>query len=157
MTSHIIKTWRPNEPGYRNHNVHTAYHIKSDVIWALGPKAKHEIMRGQWCRELKDVNLLELLKLFKKTFILARNVFHSRVVNCNVNQKWRNETSERNTFQEILSPENEKLTNEYHPWHEIYWALVCADNDRMTEMRCLEPQWNANKLQNFPRNMKLEV
>ena len=26
---------------------HTVYHIKGDVIWALGPKAKHEIMRGQ--------------------------------------------------------------------------------------------------------------
>ena len=24
---------------------HTVYHIKRDVIWALGPKAKHEIMR----------------------------------------------------------------------------------------------------------------
>ena len=32
---------------------HTAYHIKGDVIWALGPKAKHEIMRGQWGREQK--------------------------------------------------------------------------------------------------------
>ena len=26
---------------------HTVYHIRGDVIWALGPKAKHEIMRGQ--------------------------------------------------------------------------------------------------------------
>ena len=26
---------------------HIVYHIKGDVIWALGPKAKHEIMRGQ--------------------------------------------------------------------------------------------------------------
>ena len=51
---------------------HTVYHI------ALGPKAKHEIMRGQWGRELKHVDLSELLKLFKKTFIPARNVFHSR-------------------------------------------------------------------------------
>ena len=32
---------------------HTVYHIKGDVIWALGPKAKHEIMRGQWGKELK--------------------------------------------------------------------------------------------------------
>ena len=57
---------------------HTVYHMKGDVIWALGPKAKHEIMRGQWGRELKNVDLSELLKLFKKTFIPARNVFHSR-------------------------------------------------------------------------------
>ena len=57
---------------------HTMYHIKGDVIRALGPKAKDEIMRAQWGRELKDVDLSELLKLFKKTFIPARNVFHSR-------------------------------------------------------------------------------
>ena len=53
---------------------HTVYHI----IWALGPKAKHEILRGQWGKELKDIDLPELLKLCKKTFIPARNVFHSR-------------------------------------------------------------------------------
>ena len=57
---------------------HTTYHIKGDVIWALGPKAKHEIMRGQWGKELKDISLQELLKLFKKTFLPTRNVFHSR-------------------------------------------------------------------------------
>ena len=57
---------------------HTVYHINGDVIWALGPKAKHEIMRGQWGRELEDVNLPKLLTLLKKTFLPARNVFHSR-------------------------------------------------------------------------------
>ena len=64
----------------------TVYHIKGDVIWALGPKAKHEIMRGQWGRELKAVDLSELLKLFKKTFIPARNVFHSRAQFFNIKQ-----------------------------------------------------------------------
>ena len=27
-------------------DAHTTHHIKGDVIWALGPKAKHEIMRN---------------------------------------------------------------------------------------------------------------
>ena len=66
---------------------HTAYHIKGDVIWALGPKAKHEIMRGKWGRELKDVNLPELLTLFKKTFLPVRNVFHSRAHFFNMRQE----------------------------------------------------------------------
>ena len=66
---------------------HTVYHIKGDVFWALGPKAKHEIMRGQLGRELKDVDLSELLKLFKKTFIPARNVFHSRAQFFNIKQE----------------------------------------------------------------------
>ena len=70
-------------------NPHTVYHIKGDVIWALGPKAKHEIMRGQWGRELKDVDLSELLKLFKKTFIPARNLFHSRAPFFNIKQERR--------------------------------------------------------------------
>ena len=54
------------EEGIEYMDQHTAYHIKGDVIWALGPKAKHEIMRGQWGRELKDVKLPELLTLFKR-------------------------------------------------------------------------------------------
>ena len=66
---------------------HTAYHIKGDVIWALVRKAKHEIMRGQWGRELEDVNLPELLTLFKKTFLPVRNVFHSRAQFFNMRQE----------------------------------------------------------------------
>ena len=66
---------------------HTVYHIKGEVIWALGPKAKHEIMRGQWGKELKDIDLPELLKFFKKTFIPARNVFHSRAQFLNIKQE----------------------------------------------------------------------
>ena len=58
---------------------------------------------------------------------------------------------------DTVTRKTKSWTIEYHPWHEIYWALVCVDNDRMTEMRYLEPQWNVNKFQNFPRNKKLEV
>ena len=79
------------EEGIEYMDQHTAYHIKGDVIWALGPKAKHEIMRGQWGRELKDVKLPELLILFKKTFLPARNVFHSRTQFFNIKQE-ENET-----------------------------------------------------------------
>ena len=66
------------EQGTESMDTHTTYHIKSDVIWALDPKAKHEIMKGQWGKELKDFSLQELLKLFKMTFLPTRNVFHSR-------------------------------------------------------------------------------
>ena len=72
---------------------HTVYHIKGDVIWALDIKAKHEIMRGQWRRELKAVNLPELLTFFKKTFLPVRNVFHSRAQFFNMKQD-DNETSD---------------------------------------------------------------
>ena len=58
-------------------DTHRVCYIKGDVIWALGPRAKHDIMRGQWGRELKDVNLPDLLTVFKKTFLPARNVFPS--------------------------------------------------------------------------------
>ena len=71
----------------RTKDYHTVYHIKGDVIWALGPKAKHEILTGQWGRELKDVNLPELLTLFKNTFLPVRNVFHSRAQLFNMKQK----------------------------------------------------------------------
>ena len=49
---------------------HTVHHIKGDVIWALGLKAKHEIMRGQWGRELKDVDLPLYVDLLKDVDLL---------------------------------------------------------------------------------------
>ena len=35
------------EQGTDSMDPHTTYRIKGDGIWALGPEAKHEIMRGQ--------------------------------------------------------------------------------------------------------------
>ena len=64
----------------------TVYQIKGDVIWALGPKAKHEIMRGQWGREIIDIYLPDLLTLFKKTCLPVRYVFHSRAQFFNMKQ-----------------------------------------------------------------------
>ena len=52
----------------------------------FSPKAKYEIIRGRWGRELKDVNLPDLLTLFKKTFLQVRNVFHSRAQFFNMKQ-----------------------------------------------------------------------
>ena len=79
------------DQGIERMDPHTVYQIKGDVHWALGPKAKHEIMRGQWGKELKDIDLPELLKLLKKTFIPARNVFHIRAQFFNIQQE-ENET-----------------------------------------------------------------
>ena len=75
---------RPNGPPYRVPHQGRCY-------LALGLKAKHEIMRGRWGRELKDVDLPEVLKLFKKTFIPARNVFVSGAQFFNIKQE-ENET-----------------------------------------------------------------
>ena len=78
---------------------HTVFHTKGDVIWALAPKAKNEIMRGQWGRELKDVDLQELLELFKKPFTPARNVFHCRAQFFNIKQEeWKLEMTGGKTW-----------------------------------------------------------
>ena len=71
ISEYILLTYNRNldeitDEGVEYMDPHTVYHIKVDVIWALGPKAKHEIMRGQWGREIKDVKLPELLTLLKK-------------------------------------------------------------------------------------------
>ena len=75
------------EQGTDSMDPHTTYYIKSDVIWALGPKAKHEIMRSQWGKELKNLSVQEFLRLFKKTFLPTRNVFHSRAQFFNIEQE----------------------------------------------------------------------
>ena len=92
ISEYIDLTYHKNLEDLMNHgtegmDAHTIYHLKGDVIWALGPKPKHEIMRGQWGRELKCVKIQELLKLFKKTFMPARNAFHSRAQFFNVKQE----------------------------------------------------------------------
>ena len=91
ISEYIHLTYNQNldelmDQGIERMDPHTVYHIKGDVMWALGPKAKHEIMRGQWGKELKDIDLPELLKLFKKTFIPARNVFQNRAQIFNIQQ-----------------------------------------------------------------------
>ena len=75
------------EQGTYSMDPHIIYDIKGDVVWALGPKTKYEIMRGQWGKELKDISLQELLKLFKKTFLPTRNVFYSRAQFFNIKQE----------------------------------------------------------------------
>ena len=52
ISEYIYLTYNRNldkiiDQGTENLDPHTVYHIKSVVIWALGTKAKHEIMRGQ--------------------------------------------------------------------------------------------------------------
>ena len=70
---------RIDRTGNRLHGLtHKLPHIKGDVIWALDQKTKLDIMIGQWRQKLQDISLQELLKLFKKTFLPTRNVFHRR-------------------------------------------------------------------------------
>ena len=107
---------------------HTVYHIKGDVIWALGPKAKHEIMRGQWGKELKDIDLPEMLKLFKKTFIPARNVFHSRAQFFNIQQD-ENETLDE-YWKRLVDIERKCEFNSITPEEIITYKFAATINDK---------------------------
>ena len=110
---------------------HTVYHIKGDVIWALVPKANHETMRGQWGRELKDVDLSELLKLFKKTFIPARNVFHSRAQFFNIKQE-DNETLDE-YWKRLVDIKRKCEFNRITPEEIITYKFAATINDKKPE------------------------
>ena len=116
------------EQGADQMDQHTTFHIKGDVIWALGLKAKHEIMRGQWGRELKDVDLQELLKLFKKTFIPARNVFHSRAQFFNIKQD-DNETLDE-YWKRLVDIERKCEFNRITPEEIITYKFAATINDK---------------------------
>ena len=110
---------------------HTVYHIKGDVIWALDPKAKHEIMKGQWGRELKDVDLSQLLKLFKKTFIPARDIFHSRAQFFNIKQD-DNETLDE-YWKRLVDIERKCEFNRITAEDIITYSFAATINDKKPE------------------------
>ena len=108
---------------------HTVYHIKGDVIWALGPKAKHEMLRGQWGRELKNVDLQKLLKLFKKTLIPAGNVFHSRAQIFNIKQE-DNETLDE-YWKRLVDIERKCKFNRITLEKIIIYKFAATKNDKI--------------------------
>ena len=107
---------------------HTTYHIKGDVIWALGPMAKHEIMRGQWGKELRDISLQELLKLFKKTFLPTRNIFHNRAQFFNIKQE-DNETLDE-YWKKLVDIERKCEFNNITPEDIITYKFAATINDK---------------------------
>ena len=117
-------------------DTHTIYHIKGDVIWALGPKAKHEIMRGQWGRELKDANLQELLKLFKKTFMPSRNVFHRRAQILNVKQE--DEETLDEYWKRLVNIERKCEFNRTTPEETITYNFAATINNKKARDKFIE-------------------
>ena len=107
---------------------HTTYHIKGAVIWALGPKAKHENMRGPWGKELRDISLQELLKFFKKTFLPIRNVFQSRAQFFSIRQE-NNETLDEH-WKRLVDTERKCEFNSITPEDIITYKFAASINDK---------------------------
>ena len=107
-------------------DAHTIY--QGDVIWALGSKARHEIIRGQWGRELKDVNIQQLLKLFKKTFMPARNEFHSRAQFFNVKQE--DEETLDDYWRRLVDIDRKCELNRKPPEEIITYKFAATINDK---------------------------
>ena len=111
---------------------YTVYHIKGDVIWALASKAKHEIMRGTWGKELKVIDLPKLLKIFKKTFIPARNVFHSRAHIFNIKQEDSETLDEY--WKRLVDIERKCKFNTITPEEIIIYKFAATTNDKKPEI-----------------------
>ena len=116
------------EQGTDSMDLHTTYHIKGDVIWALGPKPKHEIMRGHWGKELKDISLQELLRLFKKTFLPTKNVFHSRAQFFNIKQEDGETLDEY--WKRLVDIERKCKINTITPEEIITYKCAASINDK---------------------------
>ena len=139
-------------------DTHTVYRIKGNVIWALGPKAKHEVTRGQWGGEIKDVNLPDLLTLLKKTLLPVRNVFHSRAQFFNMKQDrmttkhWTNIgndwwTSRENAVYHIITAE-EIITYKFAR-HGEHNAIIVKRWDILP--RCANPRPSTGKVKHRHR------
>ena len=84
--------------------------------------------RGQWGKKLKDISLQELLKLFKKTFLSARNVFHSRTQFFNIKQE-DNETLDE-CWKRIVDIETKCKFNTITPEDNITYKFAASINDK---------------------------
>ena len=116
------------EQGTDSMDPHTTYHIKGDVIWALGPKAKHQIMRGRWVKKLKDISLHKLLRLFKKTFLPTRNVFHSRAQFFNIKEEDGETLNEY--WNRLVDIERKFEFNTITPEDIITYKIAASINDK---------------------------
>ena len=85
-------------------------------------------MGGQWGRELKNVDLSELLKLFKKTFIPARNIFHSRAQFFNIKQE-DNETLDE-YWESMVDIERKGEFNRITPAENITYKFAATIKDK---------------------------
>ena len=134
------------EQGFDSMDPHTTYHIKGDVIWELAPEPKHEIMRGQWGKELKDISIQELLKLLKP-FLPTRNVFHSRAQFFNIKQE-DNETLDE-YWKRLVDIQRKCELNTITPEDIITYKVAASLNDKKARNKFIKGPW---KLQ-----LKLEI
>ena len=85
-------------------------------------------MRGQWRRKLKYIKIQELLKLFKKAFMTARNVFHSRAQFFNVKQE-DGETLD-DYWKRVVDIERKREFNRITPEEIITYKFAATINDK---------------------------
>ena len=85
-------------------------------------------MRGQWGKELKDISLQELLKLFKKTFLPTRNVIHSRAQFFNIKQE-NGETLDE-YWKRLVDIERKCEFNTITPEDIITYKFAATINDK---------------------------
>ena len=119
--------------------------IKADLSWSLGPKAKFEIMRGQWGREFKDLTLAEIITLFKKIFIPARNTFHSRGQFFNAKQEY-NETMDE-YWKKLVEIERKCEFNTITPEEIITYKFATSIRDKKAIEKFIKGPLNLETVQ----------
>ena len=116
------------------------YNISHQRRQYMGPKAKYEIMRGLWVKELKDISLRELLKLFKKTFLPTRNVLHIRNQFFNV-KKEDNETLDEH-WKRLVDIERNSEFITISSEDIIIYKLAAPTNDKKARYKFIKSSLN---------------
>ena len=131
--------------GESENDVQIQSKIKADLSWSLGPKAKFEIMRGQWGREFKDLTLEETITLFKKIFIPARNTFHSRGQFFNAKQE-QNETMDE-YWKKLVEIERKCEFNTITPEEIITYKFATSIRDKKAMEKFIKGPLNLETVQ----------
>ena len=94
----------------------------------IGLKSETRDYEGPMGIELKDISLQELLKLFKKTFLPTRNVFHSRAQFFNIRQEDGETLDEY--WKRLIDVETKCEFSTITPEDDITFKFTASINDK---------------------------
>ena len=127
ISENIDLTYQKNleeliELGTNSLDAQITHHNKGDVIWALGPNAKHEIIRGKWDKKTEGHQPTRIFKIVQEDILThekciprQRQILKIKQDNETLDEYWKNLVDiKRKCEYNRITPE-ETITYKFQP------------------------------------------